>query len=117
MANSWDAPSSAALSEQATVLVALAGLAVSHPNLPGAYFSTSEILPRELAVQLDSPSKVEAWRTALNVPVEKVVLRRRGEQATLKFQATVYGIAFTVYAVYDPDQQVEEARDDAILAS
>lgn len=116
MATSWDAPSFAALSEQATVLVALAGLAVSHPNLPGAYFSTSEILPRELAVQLDSPSKVEAWRAALNVPVEKVALRQRGEQATLKFEATVYGVEFTVYAVYDPDRQVEEARHDAVLA-
>ncbi|MET7451138.1 hypothetical protein ABZT03_04420 [Streptomyces sp. NPDC005574] len=116
MANTWDTPSSAALSEQATVLVALAGLAVSHPDLPGAYFALSEVLPRELAVQLDSPSKVEAWRAALNVPFEKVVLRRAGARTQLKFVATVYGVEFSVYAVYEPDQQVEEARDDAVRA-
>ncbi|MGW6263474.1 hypothetical protein [Streptomyces sp. NPDC055085] len=116
MANTWDAPTSGTLSEQATVLVALAGLAVSHPHLPGAYFSTSEILPQELKVQLDSPGKVEAWRAALNVPAEQVVLRRSGERAHLKFDATVFGVEFYVYAFYDSDQHAEEARDGAVLA-
>lgn len=116
MTSDHDAPSATPLGVQATVLVALAGLAVSHPNLPGACFAISDVLPRELAVQLDSPGKVEAWRAALNVPADQVVMRKRGEQAQLKFETTAYGVEFYVYAVYAPATQAEEVAGDAVLA-
>ncbi|MFD8047670.1 hypothetical protein ACFV5E_30090 [Streptomyces chartreusis] len=116
MTSNYETPTATLLGEQATVLVALAGLAVSHPNLPGAYFVTSDILPRKLAVQLDSPGKVEAWSAALNVPTDQVVMRKRGEQAQLKFETTAYGVEFCVYAVYDPATQAEGVAGDAVLA-
>ncbi|MCZ4608865.1 hypothetical protein O3S80_34930 [Streptomyces sp. Lzd4kr] len=116
MTSDYETPTATPLGEQATVLVALAGLAVSHPNLPGAYFVTSDVLPRELTVQLDSPGKVEAWRAALNVPADQVVMRKRGEQAQLKFEATAYGVEFRVYTVYEPATQAEGVEGDAVLA-
>ncbi|MFE6686590.1 hypothetical protein ACFVFQ_08930 [Streptomyces sp. NPDC057743] len=93
--------SAATMAAQAATLKCLAGIAVSYPNLPGAYFTASSVVPNELSVQLDSPSKVEAWRVALNVPVEKVFMDRIGDQLSLEFRATAYRVAFHVYAVYD----------------
>ncbi|MGW0600633.1 hypothetical protein ACWD11_26385 [Streptomyces sp. NPDC002776] len=104
------------MAEQATVLVALAGLAVSHPNLPGAYFSFSDVLPDEVGVQLDSPNKVEAWREALNVPADQVTIRIRDERVTLRFEVTAYGVQFRVYAVYDTTTPAGEVAADAVLA-
>ncbi|MGD3107556.1 hypothetical protein [Streptomyces sp. YGL11-2] len=93
--------SAGTMAAQAATLTCLAGIAVSHPDLPGAYFTASRIVPNELSVQLDSPSKVEAWREALNVPVEKVFADRIGDRPSLEFRATVYRVAFHVYAVYE----------------
>ncbi|MBZ4319394.1 hypothetical protein [Streptomyces huiliensis] len=96
-----------ALAMQAPVLARLAELAVSYPSLPGAYFCISRHCPRELSVQLDGPVAVEAWREALDVPVEEVVMRRLGDRPSLEFRAAAYGLWFHVYAVYD---QVGVAR-------
>jgi len=89
------------MAAQAATLTCLAGLAVSHPNLPRAYIALSRHVPNALSVQLDSPSKVEAWREVLNVPTDKVFVDVIGDQPSLEFDATVYGVAFHVYAVYD----------------
>ena len=90
------------MAAQAATLTCLAGLAVSHPNLPSAYITLSRHVPNELSVQLDSPSKVEAWREVLNVSTDKVFVDVIGGQPSLEFDATVYGVAFHVYAVYNP---------------
>ncbi|WP_413799618.1 hypothetical protein [Streptomyces iranensis] len=90
------------LATQTAALTCLAGLAVSHPHLPGAYITMSQHIPDELKVLLDSPSAVEAWREALHVPAETVVAGRLGDRPLLEFRATVYRVAFHVYAVYDP---------------
>ncbi|MFC8202158.1 hypothetical protein ACFUTV_43300 [Streptomyces sp. NPDC057298] len=111
-----ETPTATTLAGQLPVLVALAGLAVSHPHLPGAYFTISDVMPTELGVQLDSPGQVEAWREALNVPAEQVILRTRDDRSALKFEATAYGMQFRVYAVYDPAEQAGEVADDAVLA-
>ncbi|MFF7748798.1 hypothetical protein ACFZCP_05985 [Streptomyces sp. NPDC007971] len=90
------------LATQAAVLTCLAGLAVGHPNLPGAYLTISRYTPGEVAVQLESPAAVEAWREALGVDPDKVVADRIGTQPSLEFDATAYGIDFHVYATYQP---------------
>jgi hypothetical protein len=95
------------LAAQAALFTCLAGLAVGHPNLPAAYVTISQHAPRELSVQLDSPSKVEAWREALGVDAGLLVVDRIGTRPSLEFNATVFGIAFHVYAAYD--QAVAEA--------
>lgn len=89
------------LGEQAAVITCLAGLAVGHPTLPAGYFVVSWHVPGELIVQLDSPCKVEAWREALGVDTDRVRVGRCGEQASLEFKATMYGVDFHVYAVYE----------------
>ncbi|MFJ1973096.1 hypothetical protein ACIO93_31005 [Streptomyces sp. NPDC087903] len=91
------------LAGQAAVSTCLAGLAIGHPNLPAAYITLSQHTPRELGVQLDSPSKLEAWREALGVDVGLVRARRVGEQESLAFDARVYGVDFHVHAVYERD--------------
>ncbi|WP_217234960.1 hypothetical protein [Streptomyces sp. AC555_RSS877] len=93
--------SAESLAAQAAVITCLAGLAVGHPNLPAAYFTISRHGPRELSVQLDSPSKVEAWREALGVDAALVSVDRLGERASLEFNATAYGVDFHVYAAYE----------------
>ncbi|MET7881816.1 hypothetical protein [Streptomyces avermitilis] len=89
------------LGEQAAVITCLAGLAVGHPTLPAGYFTISRHGLRELGVQLDSPGKVEAWREALGVDTAAVVVDRIGNGASLEFDATVYGVDFHVYAIYE----------------
>ncbi|MFI1029830.1 hypothetical protein [Streptomyces sp. NPDC020951] len=89
------------LSEQAAVITCLAGLAVGHPNLPAGYFTVSRHGARELSVQLDSPSKVEAWREALGVDAGLLRVERFGGRASLEFDATVFGVDFHVYAAYE----------------
>jgi hypothetical protein len=67
-------------------------------------------------VQLDSPAKVEAWRAALNVPADQVILRQRDEQVQLRFETSAYGVHFRVYAVCDVARQTGEVDGDAVLA-
>jgi hypothetical protein len=86
---------------QASVLACLARIAVTHPDLPGAYLVSSKVVPNKLTVQLASPREVEAWREALGVPVEKVVLDQLGGRPSLEFEATVHGVDFHVYAAFD----------------
>ncbi|WP_328735331.1 hypothetical protein [Streptomyces bobili] len=90
------------LAEQAAVITCLTGLAVGHPNLPAAYVTISRHAPRELHVQLDSPSKVEAWREALGVDAALLVVDRIGDRPSLEFDATAFGIDFHVYTTYQP---------------
>ncbi|MER5916960.1 hypothetical protein ABT124_43075 [Streptomyces sp. NPDC001982] len=90
------------LAAQAATLTCLAGIAVSHPSLPGAYFVVSSITPNKLTVQLDSPSEVEAWRDALGVSAEEIYTRRIGAQPSIEFEATAYGVTFHVWATYEP---------------
>ncbi|MFF8968683.1 hypothetical protein [Streptomyces sp. NPDC014995] len=88
------------LAAQAATITCLAGLAVAHPHLPGAYITVSQHSPRALSVQLDSPAALEAWREALGVDAGLVVADRIGDRPSLEFEATVYGVDFRVYAVY-----------------
>ncbi|MFM9492120.1 hypothetical protein ACKI1Q_00530 [Streptomyces galilaeus] len=90
------------LAEQAALFTCLAGLAVGHPNLPAAYVTISRHASRELSVQLDSPSKVEAWREALGVDAALLVVDRIGNRSSLEFDATAFGVDFHVYATYQP---------------
>ncbi|MFG2128340.1 hypothetical protein ACGFNV_11130 [Streptomyces sp. NPDC048751] len=88
------------LAEQAALITCLAGLAVGHPHLPAAYITISRHAPRELNVQLDSVSKVEAWREALGVDADLVCVDRLGDRSSLEFDATVHGVDFHVYTTY-----------------
>ncbi len=93
--------SAESLAAQAAVITCLAGLAVGRPDLPAGYFTISRHGPRELSVQLDSPSKVEAWREALGVDAALVRVDRLGNRVSLEFNATAYGVDFHVYAAYE----------------
>ncbi|MFM9495494.1 hypothetical protein ACKI1Q_17970 [Streptomyces galilaeus] len=95
------------LAAQAALFTCLAGLAVGRPDLPAAYVTISRFAPRELSVQLDSPSKVEAWREALGADSDLVRVDRIGNRSSLEFDASAFGIAFHVYATYE--QAVAEA--------
>lgn len=94
--------SASTMAAQVATLTCLAGIAVSHPNLPGAYIAASQHTPNELSVQLGSPSALEAWREALGVPADCVIADRIGDRPSLEFDATVYRIKFHVYATYEP---------------
>ncbi|MFJ8717977.1 hypothetical protein ACIRD9_33215 [Streptomyces violaceus] len=90
------------LATQAAALTCLAGLAVGRPNLPAAYITVSGHTPGEVSVQPAGPSAVEAWREALGVDPEQLVADRIGDQPSLEFTATAYGIKFSVYTTYTP---------------
>lgn len=106
------------LAAQAPVFTCLATLAIAHPDLPAAYLTVSKHGTRELGVQLDSPTAVEAWREALGVAPDVVVADWIGGRPSLEFTATVYGIKFQVYATYTPaTATAQEAGSDAFLAS
>jgi hypothetical protein len=90
------------LAAQAAALTCLAGLAVGRPALPAAYITISGHSPREVSVQLSTPAAVEAWREALGGDPERLVVDRIGDQPSLEFTATAYGIRFSVYATYTP---------------
>ncbi|MEX3100327.1 MULTISPECIES: hypothetical protein [unclassified Streptomyces] len=94
--------SAGTLASQAAALRFLANLAETRPDLPGAYLPVGQHLPREVAVQLDSPGDVEAWREALSVGPEAVVADRIGGRPSLEFYADTSGLKFHVYAVYTP---------------
>ncbi|MGW2953410.1 hypothetical protein [Streptomyces eurythermus] len=100
----------ATLAEQAPTLACLASLATGHPGLPAAYITISPSALNELSVQLDSPSKVEAWREALGVTADLVFCDRIGGRPSLEFRATVFGVTFHVYAAYDPGHRACGAR-------
>ncbi|MFG2948836.1 hypothetical protein [Streptomyces adustus] len=93
------------LADQSVVFTCLAGLAVTHPNLPAPYLTLSRHLPQEVAVQLDSPAAVEAWREVLGVAPDRVVADRIGDRPSLEFKSRAFGVHFFVYAVYTPATQ------------
>ncbi|BCM66471.1 MULTISPECIES: hypothetical protein [Streptomyces] len=91
----------ATLAEQAPALACLVSLAVGHPDLPGAYITTSQFTPNELSVQLDDPSGVEEWRKALSVSADQVFRDWIGERPSVQFRTVAFRVTFHVYATYD----------------
>ncbi|MFG2226135.1 hypothetical protein [Streptomyces sp. NPDC048644] len=91
--------SAGTMAAQAPALSCLAGIAVSHPDLPGAYLVSSQVTANALTVQLKHPAHVEAWREALDVPAEALFMSRIGDQSSLEFQARRYEVVWHVYAV------------------
>ncbi|WP_075737630.1 hypothetical protein [Streptomyces acidiscabies] len=94
--------SAGTLASQAAALRFLADLAETRPDLPGAYLPVGQHLPRDVAVQLDSPGDVEAWREALGVDPDAVVADRIGDRPSLEFHANTSGLKLHVYAIYTP---------------
>ncbi|MGW1722334.1 hypothetical protein ACWCQK_05260 [Streptomyces sp. NPDC002306] len=93
--------SAESLAAQAAAITCLAGLAVRRPHLPAAYIVLSDHAPRELIVQLDSPVAVELWREALCVDPGRMRVNLIGDQLSLGFDASAYGLDFRVYAVFE----------------
>ncbi|MFD9078951.1 hypothetical protein [Streptomyces erythrochromogenes] len=91
------------LTAQAAVFAALAQLAEVHPNLPGAYITTSQITPTEVHVLLDSPADLEAWRLATHTDPDEVQLGDlKGDRRQLLFNAPLGRITLRVYTVFAP---------------
>ncbi|MER6486369.1 hypothetical protein ABT264_22785 [Streptomyces virginiae] len=90
------------LTAQAAVFAALAQLAELHPNLPGAYITTSQISPDEAHVLLSSPADLEAWRLALHADVDDVQLADLKGDWQLLFIAPLGRITLRVYTVFAP---------------
>ncbi|MFB6533565.1 hypothetical protein ACFCY8_18945 [Streptomyces noursei] len=92
---------------QASALACLARIAGKHPALPGAYLVVSQVVPNRVSVQLHGFQAVEAWREALGVPFEQVVLSRSSrDRVVLEFNTTVRqmgleAVDFEVYGIED----------------
>ncbi|AKA08830.1 hypothetical protein SAZ_25315 [Streptomyces noursei ZPM] len=92
---------------QASTLECLARIASKYPALPGAYIVVSQIVPNRVGVQLHGFQAVEAWREALGVPFEQVVLSRFSpDRVVLEFSTTVRqlgleAVDFEVYGIED----------------
>ncbi|MFF1338128.1 hypothetical protein ACFVYT_09475 [Streptomyces sp. NPDC058290] len=97
------------LTAQSAVFAALAQLAELHPDLPGAYITTSQITPTEAHVLLDSPADLEAWRLATHTGVGDVQLVDLKGDRQLLFSAPFGRIALRVYAVFAPAPPVVAA--------
>ncbi|WP_405921375.1 hypothetical protein [Streptomyces sp. NBC_00122] len=97
------------LSTQAPMLAALARLAQTHPDLPGAYLTTSDITPGEAHALLDHPSDVEAWREALHMDSTDVAITTRKDQTKLGFTVPLGSISLHVYALFPLATQVVTA--------
>ncbi|MFJ3829575.1 hypothetical protein ACIPWI_16590 [Streptomyces sp. NPDC090046] len=97
-----DADMTNPLTTQAAVFAALAQLAELHPNLPGAYITTSQITPTEAHVLLDSPADLEAWRLATHTDADDVQLRDLQGDRKLLFIAPLGRITLRVYTVFAP---------------
>ncbi|NXY95673.1 hypothetical protein HYE82_15000 [Streptomyces sp. BR123] len=95
-----DAEMNNPLAAQATVFGTLTRLAELHPNLPGAYVTTSQITPTEAHVLLDSPADLEAWRRATHTDALDVQFTERQGDRKLQFTAPLGRITLKVYAVF-----------------
>ncbi|WP_158780955.1 hypothetical protein [Streptomyces sp. NRRL S-237] len=87
---------------QIAVFAALAQLAELHPDLPGAYITTSQITPTDAHVLLDSPADLEAWRLATHTDTEDVQLGDLKGDRQLLFIAPLGRITLRVYTVFAP---------------
>ncbi|MFJ3960091.1 hypothetical protein [Streptomyces sp. NPDC090036] len=97
-----DADMSNPLTAQTVVFAALARLAELHPDLPGAYITTSQITPTEATVLLDSPADLEAWREGMHTNVGDVQLKDLKGERQLRFTAPLGRITLTVFTVFEP---------------
>ncbi|MEU9720525.1 hypothetical protein [Streptomyces sp. NPDC047976] len=90
------------LAAQTAVFATLAQLAKFHPDLPGAYITTSQISPSEAHILLDSPADLEAWRLATHTPADDVQLADLKGNMRLLFTAPFGRITLRVYIVFAP---------------
>ncbi|MEU5805588.1 hypothetical protein [Streptomyces sp. NPDC047718] len=90
------------LTAQTAVFAALAQLAELHPDLPGAYITTSQITPTEAHALLDSLADLEAWRQATHTDALDVQLNDLKDEKQLLFTAPVGRITLKVYTVFAP---------------
>ncbi|AWZ05144.1 MULTISPECIES: hypothetical protein [unclassified Streptomyces] len=97
------------LTTQTAVFVALAQLAELHPDLPGAYITTSQITPTEAHVLLDTPADLEAWRLATHTDARDVQLANLKSDRQLLFTAPLGRITLRVYTVFAPAPAVVTA--------
>ncbi|WUH92311.1 hypothetical protein OG900_20840 [Streptomyces sp. NBC_00433] len=94
---------------QANALGTLLRLIDAHPHLPGAYIVSHCFIPQRVDVQLDSPSGLEAWREALNLPTCAIEPKRFPDpgRQELEMSADVGTATIRVYAIFPA------ARDDS----
>ncbi|WP_405439376.1 hypothetical protein OG373_19265 [Streptomyces avidinii] len=97
------------LTAQAAVFAALAQLAELHPNLPGAYITTSQISPTEASILLDGPADFEAWRMATHTEADDVRFADRKGDRKLHFTAPLGRITLTVFTVFTPGSEAVAA--------
>lgn len=97
------------LTTQSAVFAALAQLAELHPDLPGAYITTSQITPTEAHVLLDSPADLEAWRLATHTDALDVELGSLKGDRQLLFTAPLGRITLRVYTIFAPAPEVVAA--------
>ncbi|MEU9036807.1 hypothetical protein AB0D45_18155 [Streptomyces sp. NPDC048352] len=90
------------LTAQSAVFTALAQLAELHPNLPGAYITTSQITPAEVSILLDSLADLEAWRLATHTDADDVQLADLKGDCQLRFTAPLGRITLKVFTVFAP---------------
>ncbi|MFI6347286.1 hypothetical protein [Streptomyces sp. NPDC050560] len=91
------------LAEQRPAIDALAELAAALPNLPGAYITTSAIVPGQIEVQALTFAAFEAWREGLGVdPGDVRPGNMAPERAHLELDAVVGGVPVHVYAMGAP---------------
>ncbi|MFZ3470973.1 hypothetical protein ACODT3_21760 [Streptomyces sp. 4.24] len=90
------------LTAQSAAFAALAQLAELHPDLPGAYITTSQITPTEVHVLLDSPADLEAWRLVTHTDVLEVELASFDGDLRLLFTAPLGRITFKIYTFFTP---------------
>jgi len=92
------------LLDLATSVAAVNALVAKHPLLPA-----EEIVPSKhgIAVHLHAGfADFEAWREALDIPAEALVLRNGDRNAVLRAEATFNGVPLTLVACSSPVAQV-----------
>lgn len=83
---------------QARALACLIALAEQHPHLPKGYVTCHG--DGRPTVLLEHPSDFEAWRSALLIDTEAVVLGSLGGKAKLTFHASVLGVPLHVWVAF-----------------
>ncbi|MFM9675823.1 hypothetical protein [Streptomyces brasiliscabiei] len=97
------------LGSQAAALTFLASLAQKNPELPPAYIVSSWVEPYVVRVQLDDINAVEAWREALHVAPEGVVLSSySSNRRQLTFAAAVNDVRIDVWVPFTDAQSDTE---------
>jgi hypothetical protein len=86
------------LADQARALAVITAVADQHPHLPCGYV-TCPVGGRP-TVLLDYPSEFEAWRSALLIDPEAVILGELSGKATLALNTTVYGLSLRVWVAF-----------------